>query len=162
MNMKILAIDPGPETSAWLLWDGQKVIGHDGECSNACLIQGVLSSNLIPFDILVIEQVACMGMAVGAEVFETVFWSGRFAQMAAEKGKQWDRVKRHQVKMHLCNSMKAKDANIRCALIDKLGKPGTKKAQGPTYGVAGHLWAALAVAITWQETKRCLPSGQLL
>jgi hypothetical protein len=42
--------------------------------------------------------------------------------------------------------MRAKDANIRQALIDKLGAVGTKKAPGPLYGISGHLWAALAVA----------------
>lgn len=153
--MRILAIDPGPETSAWLIWDGQRVEGACGECSNDALLQDVIGRSVIPFDVLVIEKVACMGMAVGAEVFETVFWSGRFAQVAEANGKPWHRLTRHQVKMHLCGSMQAKDANIRQSLIDKLGKPGVKKAPGPTYGVSGHLWSALAVAITWQEKSIC-------
>jgi hypothetical protein len=63
-------------------------------------------------------------------------------------------VFRKDVKMHLCNSMRAKDANIRTALIDKLGAPGTKKMQGPTYGVTSHAWAALAVAVTAHETVK--------
>ena len=42
------------------------------------------------------------------------------------------RVKRSAVKLHQCGSNRAKDANVRQALIDKMGPPGTKKAPGPT------------------------------
>jgi hypothetical protein len=97
----------------------------------------------------VIEKIACMGMAVGEDVFETVFWSGRFCQASWS----FDRVTRAEAKMHLCGSMRAKDANIRQALIDKLGPQGTKKNPGPTYGISKHLWSALAVAVTYAETK---------
>jgi hypothetical protein len=64
-----------------------------------------------------------------------------------------DRITRGEVKVHVCNSKKAKDANVRQALIDRLGKPGTKKAPGPTYGIAGDVWAALAVAVTWWDSR---------
>jgi hypothetical protein len=54
--------------------------------------------------------------------------------------------------------MQAKDANIRQALIDRFGGSkeaaiGTIKRQGPLYGVKGHEFAALAVAVTWIETR---------
>jgi hypothetical protein len=49
--------------------------------------------------------------------------------------------------MHLCNSMRAKDANVRQALIDRFGPVGTKKQPGKLYGVATHYWAALGVAV---------------
>lgn len=108
-------------------------------------------------DVLVIEQIAGMGMAVGAEVFETCFWSGRFIQ--AWPGTAWDRLKRLPIKIHLCGTAKAKDANVRQALIDRFGPGkekaiGTKKAPGPLYGLKGDEWSALAVAITWWDTRR--------
>ena len=53
---------------------------------------------------------------------------------------------RKDIKIHLCGTMKAKDANIRQALIDKHGKVGTAKNKGPLYGISSHLWSALAVA----------------
>jgi len=54
---------------------------------------------------------------------------------------------RKDIKLHLCGTNKAKDANVRQALIDCLGPPGTKKSPGPTYGIKSHLWAALALAV---------------
>ena len=150
--MRIIAIDPGHTHSAYVVM----VEGHVREfhkMSNEDLMV-VLPSLSMHASTLVIEQVACMGMAVGAEVFETVFWSGRFAQAWAEKGLRWDRIKRHQVKMHLCGNMRAKDANIRQALIDLFGGKsqaiGNKKQPGHLYGMAGDEWAALAVAVTYE------------
>jgi hypothetical protein len=147
----LVAIDPGWEQSAYVIYDGEKPIAFKIIDNDAMLafIRGVDA------DVLVIEQVACMGMAVGAEIFETVFWSGRFAEAWAGK---WDRVKRHEVKMHLCGNMRAKDANIRTAIIDRYGPGkdkaiGRKKSPGPLFGLSGDCWSALAVAITWTETK---------
>ena len=44
---------------------------------------------------VVIEKVACMGMAVGEDIFETVFWSGRFAETLQYNETKWHRMKRH-------------------------------------------------------------------
>jgi len=99
-------------------------------------------------------MVASYGMPVGKEVFETCVWIGRFMQVWHDP----DAVRliyRRDVKLHLCGSARAKDGNIRQALIDKLGPQGTKKAPGPTYGVKSHAWAALALAVTAAE---CPPS----
>jgi hypothetical protein len=151
MTAPILAIDPGPEQSAYVLYVG-----------NSIYLNGIITNEQLRDDLenmrdcdykLVIEQVAAMGMAVGAEVFETVFWSGRFVEAW---GGEWDRVKRHEVKMHLCGNMRAKDANIRQALLDKFGPGkakavGTKRQPGPLYGIKSHCWAALAVAVTYAE-----------
>ena len=151
---RVLAIDPGPEQSAYVSYGGGRPTIF-GKVDNDQMLLVVLPQLDDKCTTLVIEQVAAMGMAVGAEVFETVFWSGRFAQ--AWLG-VWDRVKRHEVKIHLCHNMRAKDANIRQALLDRYGGKekaiGKKKAPGPLYGISGDCWSALAIAITWQETKQ--------
>jgi hypothetical protein len=64
------------------------------------------------------------------------------------------RIPRLKVKLHLCHDSRAKDANIRAALIDRFGKPGTKKNPGALYGVTRDLWSALAVAITFWDTNQ--------
>lgn len=148
--MKILAIDPGNKNSAWVILDGLTIVGH-GYGPNEELL-------LSPADdvTLVVEMVQSFGMAVGKEVFETVFWIGRFCQMWEPF--KWDRIYRGEVKMHLCRSMRAKDGNIRQALIDKLGPQGVKKAPGPTYGISGDMWSALAVGVVYAETKASIPA----
>lgn len=147
--MILLAIDPGPTQSAWLQWTGERVLSRgfhpNDEIFERCLTQTA--------DLLVIEKVESFGMAVGAEVFETVFWSGRFAQhWHSHGGRPVERIGRHAAKMHLCHNQRAKDSNIRQALIDRFGMPGTKRSQGRLYGIAGHLWAALAVAVVAVDT----------
>lgn len=149
--MLVLAIDPGPTESAWVLWDGSRVMDF-AKYGNSYLLLRLRELDS-PIH-LVIEQIACFGMAVGAEVFETVFWSGRFAQ--AFNGR-WSRLPRMQVKMHICHNSTAKDANIRQALIDRFGGKqraiGKKASPGPLYGISGDCWSALAIAITWAETE---------
>ena len=85
-------------------------------------------------------------MAVGAEVFETCVWIGRYLEKLQGN---MERIKRLECKMHLCHSARANDSNIRQALTDRLGAPGTKKQPGITFGVTKDIWAALAVAVTF-------------
>jgi len=143
-GMKILAIDPGNIQSAILVWDGKRIL-HKEIGDNDVLISNI---NLLLGDILVIEQIRCMGMAVGATILDTVFWTGRFCE-------RWEGdfhlMPRHEVKMHLCQSMRAKDSNIRQALIDRFGEPGTKKSKGLTYGLSKDLWQCFGLAVTWWD-----------
>lgn len=158
--MTILGIDPGPVQSAYVLFNAQtQQIMEKGTHGNEALLALIGAFRSDREIDLVIEQIASFGMSVGETVFETVFWSGRFAQ---EWGRPFHRLKRHEIKMHLCHTMKAKDPNIRQALIDKLGAPGTKKQPGSTYGISGDCWAALAVAVTFAETKGMEKAKSLL
>lgn len=150
MSRAILVIDPGPTESAWVLFDGTKLESFAKE-PNETVLERVRQSrdNTVA---CVIEQIASYGMPVGAEVFETVFWSGRFAE--AYGAERVHRLPRLRVKLHLCHDSRAKDGNIRQALIDRFGKPGTKANPGPLYGVSGDVWAALALAVTWCDRQR--------
>lgn len=69
-------------------------------------------------------MIASYGMPVGKEVFETCVWIGKFAEAS---GMKENYIYRKEEKMNLCHSMKAKDSNIRQALIDRFGVVGTKK-----------------------------------
>lgn len=147
--MKIIAIDPGDKQSAVVVWDGRVI--HDSFILDNETISIWLSDkrNYSPtYMPVVCEMIASYGMAVGETVFETCVWIGRFWDRA---GSAFHRIKRKDVKMHLCGSMRAKDSNIRQALIDRFGSPGTRANPGLTYGLKKDLWAAFAVAVTWHD-----------
>lgn len=72
-------------------------------------------------------MIASYGMSVGKEVFETCVWIGRFTELAVLQNIDVEYIYRAEEKMNLCHTMKAKDTNIRQALIDRFGVVGTKK-----------------------------------
>jgi hypothetical protein len=144
--MKILAIDPGPVESAFVVWTGAHIQAK-GKVPNAKMLQ-IIKEESRDCQHMVCEMIASYGMAVGKEVFETCVWIGRFIQ---HSGGDMERLFRKDIKIHICGSVKAKDSNIRQALIDRFGGPGTVKNPGVTHGVSKDIWAALAVAVTYND-----------
>ena len=152
MVNKIIAIDPGPVQSAYVIWDGQEIIAKKLMLNNS-LLDLCIGWYGLPFP-LVIEQVRSYGMPVGATVFDTVFWSGMFCQ--AWSG-EFHQVPRLKVKQHICHDSRAKDSNIIQALVDRFayGKrnrgKGTKKEPGFFYGFKADIWQAFALAVMWWD-----------
>jgi len=151
--MRILAIDPGTTQSANVVYE-DGILEEKGIDENNLLLTALAQGDFMDCDILYIEMVASYGMAVGRTVFETCVWIGRFIE--AWDG-EWEFIYRKDVKMHLCGQTKAKDSNIRQAIMDRYGSErsiaiGTKNNPGPLYGVSKDIWAALGVAITGDET----------
>lgn len=149
----ILAIDPGTTRSAWVLRDQHGMYGRiepNEQVLERCRWFATVADTVpeAATDV-VIEKVESFGMAVGAEVFETVFWSGRFAEAA--RPLPVHRIGRRDVKLHLCGQTRAKDPNVRQALVDRFGGPLATRKGGALYGVKGDIWAALAVAVTWAD-----------
>lgn len=150
----IFAIDPGSVQSGWVHYEDGRVLAC-GVDENEALLLKLLDARMS--DELVIEMMKARGMPVSNDEMRTLVWIGRFQQ-------QWHKpssvrlVYRADVKLHICGSMKAKDANIRQALIDMFPgtgggatpQVGTKAKPGPLYGMASHAWPALAVAVTAQ------------
>jgi hypothetical protein len=157
--MLVIAIDPGPVQSGWCVWDGQRVT-ECGVSLNDDLNAYVWHHHPTQGGPLVaIEMIRSYGMAVGASVFDTCVWVGRFQQTALSTGKPVKLCYRPDVKLWICKSTKAKDANVRQALIDRLGAPGTKKSPGATYGIKSHAWAALAVAVYAHDREESVHAG---
>jgi hypothetical protein len=143
----ILAVDPGSFQSAWLQFDGTKP-GAFGITGNDTLTKALRTGGLP--DVVVIEKIESYGMAVGAEVLDTVWWTGRFAEAASRSTVVM--LPRRIVKLTLCGDSRAKDANVRQALIDRFGGStaiGRKAAPGPLYGISRDVWSALAIAVTY-------------
>lgn len=147
--MTLLAIDPGTTETAWLLLrDGlPRLFAKEPNAA----VRSLVMHPPEPIDLIAIEMVACYGMPVGREVFETVRWIGRFEEAAEPINVIL--VYRQEVKLHLCHSNKANDATIRQALVDRFGPGkdaaiGKKNSPGPLYGISGDVWSALAIACT--------------
>jgi hypothetical protein len=165
MNSEILAIDPGNTESAYVVMGSDfrpiefgKILND--EMRNTLRLLHIEHDNLAT----VIEMVASYGMAVGREVFETCVWIGRFAEMADEA----KFIYRKDVKLNLCGQTKAKDANIRQALIDRFARhdlkngKGTKKDPDWFYGFKADIWQAYAVGVTYLDSMREKEAGQCL
>lgn len=144
----ILAIDPGSEQSAFVILTDNYDIIHFGKWRNHEVLNRIRDGR---HGTLVIEMIASYGMPVGAEVFETCVWIGRFMQAANCKV---ERLYRKEVKLHLCNSVKAKDSNIIQALKDRFGDKGTVKSKGYFFGFSKDIWQAMAVGVTYLDKRK--------
>lgn len=156
----ICAIDPGNERTAWVMLDetdGLRPIQMGLEPNETVLER----LHILPPDTrLAIEMVASYGMAVGKTVFETVFWIGRFYEAANQLSTR-ERIFRMEEKLNLCHDSRAKDSHLRQALIDRFGDVGTKKDPGWFYGVKKDIWAAIAVGVTYADTRLHTEGGSL-
>ena len=100
-----------------------------------------------------------MAWQYGESVFKTCVWIGRFTQLADELGKKFEYIYRKDEKMNLCHSMRAKDSNIRQALIDRFALFDFKNGKGSKsnhdffYGFSKDIWQSFAVGCTYLDMK---------
>ena len=140
---RIVAVDPGSESSGVVLFDPvcSEPVVYAAKVENDHLLAW-LHAKAIPYDVagwhhltgphvLVVEMMRARGMPFSNDEMRTLVWLGRFIE--AWRG-EWAEVYRQDVKLHLCGSAKARDANIRAALIDRFGGKdaaiGCKRARG--------------------------------
>lgn len=155
----IYALDPGHEHSALVVLTNDLRVHAHTDQPNAEILHVLSNDRPQPNwsqvrGSLVIEQIQSFGKPVGAEVFETCYWSGRFAEAWSRTGHPVHRLPRTTIKRAICCATNVNDAIVRQALIDRYGPGrekaiGTKKHPGPLYGITGHCWAALAVGVAW-------------
>jgi hypothetical protein len=163
--MIILAIDPGPKESGYLIFDsafyhlenkiGPKIIEF-GKIPNDHIFTLIFNKKTLKFNFLVIEGIVNYGTPVGKDTVNTIFWYGRFYQFALEHNilpkENIYIVSRQEIKMQHCKKTAGiTDSNINFMLREKYGQPGTQKAKGPTYGIYNDVWSALAIATYFYE-----------
>lgn len=158
-NRNILAIDPGNVMSAFCLMRSDYTPIDKGKVQNADLL-AYIEENGKGVDHLVVEMIASYGMPVGAEVFETCVMIGMIEHLADQMSIPHSRVFRQEEKLYICHDSRAKDANIRHALIDRFARfdkhrgTGTKKCPDYFYGFASDMWAAYAVGTVYLDKLR--------
>ena len=153
--MTIIGIDPGPESCGMVV-----CCQFDGECMRVAKHGEPTVEDTVSMlqsgggEAVVVEDMVGYGIQAGRSVFETCKVIGRIQQACGDRVRL---ISRPEVKHELCHSPHANDANIREALIDLWGGKdaaiGSKKNPGPLYGVKGHAWSALAVAVAWKRIE---------
>lgn len=155
--MTILAIDPGNTESAYIVIDKDCRPLHFDKVTNTNLLAWLRPNGVFDYyapDHIAIEMVASYGMPVGAEVFETCVWIGRFHEaITARIGREPTLVDRRPIKLHHCLNATASDSNIAQALKDRFapgvrnhGK-GTNKDPGWFHGFHTDIWQSYALAV---------------
>jgi hypothetical protein len=142
---KVIGVDPGTAHGAYAVWDttSRKIIDF-GDIVNDDLLEWLRTQTHT--DIICCETIQSYGQNVGAETFETCFFIGRVQEICWQRKQTFVPVKRKEAILTHCCSQKATDAQIRKAMLEYAGETGNKKNPGPTYGVSGHVWSALAIA----------------
>lgn len=155
----IHGIDPGTHESAIVSLNAERGIVFARIQPNE-QVRDTIKWAVAQHDEIAIEMVACYGLPVGRETFETCLWIGRFIECARAHWPVTPRlITRNEVKMALCHTIKGvNDSVIRQRLIDLYSSGdapaiGTKKDPSPLYSIKSHMWPALAVAIAHLETR---------
>lgn len=161
---KIIAIDPGTNESGVVFYDASagtvtssKVIPNDVLLDNVRFGLDYLAAYVV------VEMVAPMGMTLGRSTRDTILLIGRIQETCHLRAIPCEALTRGEVKLHLCGTMRAKDPNVRAAVAGRFDATGggadpvkgTKAKPGPLHGMKSHCWQALALAVTYCETKGC-------
>lgn len=150
--MKLLALDVGTVESGYCIveCDTYKPVQF-GKVSNIELIEIVRNGD---YQVCAYEQFKSYGMAIGDSTINSIQWNGRFIQLIDDRGIEYHPIMRVEEKVAICGTTKAKDSNIRQALIDRFGEVGTKKNQGWFYGFKKDIWSAYAIAVTYLDKQK--------
>lgn len=168
-NVSVLAIDPGPLTCGVVILDRVEGsvprIRHASAEVSTDSVMGLIDVN-VPLGMpVVIEHLSCYGVDFSAVLRDTALISGEFRLRCRQLGREATFITRPDVKLHVTQSRKTKDKDIRDALIEKWGGevaamgyqkiPGSKQRtpKGPLYDISSHAWAALALGVTFLETS---------
>jgi hypothetical protein len=133
-----------------VIWAGDRIKDY-GDSPNEELLT-LLSQ---PFaDYCAIERVRGFGIMASDGLFDTCEWTGRFLQ--AFGCHRTTLIPRKEVARHICGTGGVShDKFIREALVTRFGGKdvaiGNRRSPGPLFGIAGHKWSALAVALTFWD-----------
>lgn len=154
--MITLGIDPGPETSGVVLYDASsgRLLESWDALENTRILEGSRRA-VLRAQRLVIEDMHCYGQMVGQSVLRTAEFIG--AVKWAYRALVPESLTRPEVCYHFCDDRRAKQTRVRHVLRERHGGQkvavGRKDKPGPLYGIKGHAWEALAVALAWIELQ---------
>jgi hypothetical protein len=162
--MILLAIDPGPTKSAYVLWDTEKhdfVRDDDGKSviglAENHFVMGFVHEICTPHqgvrfplpELVAIETPQNYGNQMGRETLETLIFVGRLIEIVY-------RLQSTTTKLYARPSIKGQvggrnDSEIRSSLIMRYG--ASRKGE-KLEGVKNDIWAALALAVALEENAK--------
>lgn len=165
-TLVINAIDPGPKTHGFVELEYVPEAYNYGEewpiylrsAEDAAKTSHlILDKACSPGEVWVCEGVQSYGRVVGRSVLDTAWNAGRI-----EGQHDYDRVYTNpEIKDILCGRRSVKEPQLQEQVREIIGTvngmsgyevkvlKGTKVDPGPLYGIKGHAWSALAVAIAY-------------
>ena len=159
-----LCFDPGTFKTGWVIFDPHaETVLDAGWDKNDDAIE--VTECMGFHDRIIMETFAAQGMPLGSSSLETVRFEGMLIERAAASRQiVVDRITRREIKLTLCGTSRAKDQNVRAALVDLYASDwvsignglGVKSNPSPLAklrackGAAAHTFAALAVATAWR------------
>lgn len=151
---KYLGIDPGNIQSGYTIINEDLRPIEFAKLDNEILLD-ILYQIKNDMDFIAIEMIGHYGkgMPAGKSVFDTCLFIGRL-QEATKDCENVKLIMRAEEKINLCGSMKAKDSNIRQALIDRFAQFDFKNGKGKKgnpdwfYGMSADCWQSTAVIVT--------------
>lgn len=142
--MKLLAVDPGKTIGFVLFVGGEPRLM--GELSDYRKLSQ--DTDLVyMLDAVCIETIVPYSQQLQQDVINTCMQIGGIADRFRQQQIPVYMVTRPEVKRHLFGKQSGTDAEVRRAVLERLGEVGTKKTPGPCYGMKGHMFAAAAVGI---------------
>lgn len=148
--MIVYGLDPGTTKSALVgIYPETLEIAHKELDSNKVILHSLSNISGLHHGhphhhgeaVLAVEFLQSYGMPVGRSVFQTCVWIGRFME-------RWEHelvfYARPTIAAHITGIGRAKDSDVRRALITRLGD---WRKGGPLEGIKKDLWSALAVAV---------------
>jgi hypothetical protein len=159
MATLVLAVDPGPTESAWALisepWNRPTILQHAKEPTGSLLAKLRNRAWSDSPHVLVLEQIQSYGKVAGRTLFDTAYVTGRLAE-AYDQHYVGEVVlmPRRDVKLRLVGRANSGDTDVRRALLDIYGSPGTKTAPGALYGIRRDEWSALALGWAYAHELR--------
>lgn len=155
--MKILAIDPGPETCGVVLYDAaaQKVLEFDKACPVEDALQRIRRAAALNelIDRVACERVSSTGIG-SATLYQTAEVFGQFKERARRHGFRFVGLYRRDVlrELDLLGARGNRDSAVRLRMIEMHGGTkakaiGLKKSPGPLHGISSHSWQALGLAV---------------
>lgn len=154
----ILGIDPGPNDCAAVSWDGASVeiVGKELTLPELLPILGFFAAGFHKATVAIEDFVVYQPLDTHGR--ETVKQIGAIRWMCSRRDIPVIEIPRAAILRHIMGATKGGDTALRAAITDRFGGSkraawGVNKSPGPLFGLTGsHLLAALAVAITAEET----------